>query len=243
MSQGERVLVLGATRGTGLLIARRLLREGYRVRALSRDATRVRAVFGSEVESAVGDVTRPETLAPALAGVDHVVVTVGVTKRPAGERLVRATEFDGTLNVLAAAVAAGLRGRFMYMSALGTTRWSLLGFLLDLIKGNTLRWRRRAEERIRARGLAYTIVHAGILSNAPAGWRPVVLGQRDLPLAPWYRVARADVAEVFVEALRRPEARNATFDAVWGRGRGPTDWAHAFAGLAPDGSPERARRR
>jgi NAD(P)-dependent dehydrogenase (short-subunit alcohol dehydrogenase family) len=28
MSQGERVLVLGATRGTGSLIARRLLEEG-----------------------------------------------------------------------------------------------------------------------------------------------------------------------------------------------------------------------
>jgi uncharacterized protein YbjT (DUF2867 family) len=175
--------------------------------------------------------------------VDHVVVTVGVTKRPAGQRLVRTTEYDGTVNVLDAARSAGLRGRVLYMSALGTTRWSLLAFLLNLIKGNTLRWRRRAEERIRASGLAYTIVHAGILTNAPAGWRPVAIGQRDLPLAPWYRIARGDATEVFVQALRRPETRNVTLDAVWGRGRGPTSWETAFAGLLPDSSPERARRR
>jgi uncharacterized protein YbjT (DUF2867 family) len=58
-----------------------------------------------------------------------------------------------TLNVLAAARDAGLAGRFLYMSAIGTTKWSLLAFLLNLIKGNMLRWRRRVEEEIRRSGL------------------------------------------------------------------------------------------
>jgi uncharacterized protein YbjT (DUF2867 family) len=167
-----------------------------------------------------------------MSGVDHVVLTVGVTKRPAGERLVKATEYDGTLNVLDAARAAGLRGRFVYMSAVGTTTSSALSVLLNLIKGNTLRWRRRAEERIRASGLAYTIVHAGILRDAPAGRRPVEIGQRGYPMALRYRIGRADVADVIVRALRHPRAANTTFDAVWGRGRGPTRWETAFAALA-----------
>lgn len=234
--RGARVLVVGATRGTGYLIAQRLLRDGYRVRVLTRSAAKAEAMFGAGVEVAAGDVTQPDTISAAVAGADHLVLTVGVTKRPASERLVRATEYDGTVNVLLAAQAAGLPGRFLYMSAIGTTKRSPLAVLLNLIKGDTLRWRRRAEERIRASGLAYTVVHAGILTNAPAGRRPVEISQHEYPMALRYRIGRADAAEVFVRALRRPEARDTTFDAVWGRGRGPTRWEEAFAGLTPDAS-------
>ncbi len=234
MSRDERVLVLGATRGAGYLITQGLLREGYRVRVLARDPAKARTTFVGAVEVVAGDITKPDTLPAALSAMEHVIVTVGVTKRPAGERLVRATEYDGTVNVLDAAVRAGLPGRFLYMSAVGNTRWSVLAFLLNLIKGNTLHWRRRAEARIRASGLGYTIVHAGILANAPAVQRPVHLAQHDYPMALRYRIGRADVAEVFVQALRHPETRNATFDAVWGTGWGPTMWDAAFAGLVPD---------
>lgn len=37
VSARARVLVIGGTRGTGLLIANRLADRGYRVRALARD--------------------------------------------------------------------------------------------------------------------------------------------------------------------------------------------------------------
>lgn len=136
--------------------------------------------------------------------------------------------------MLAAARQAGLAGRFMYMGAIGTTRGSLSSFALNLIKGNTLRWRRRAEEEIRASGLDYTIVHAGVLRNAPPGLHPVCIGQREYRMALWRRIGREDVAEVFVQALPRPETRNTTFDAVWANGSGPTRWDSAFAGLVPD---------
>ena len=122
MPTGERVLVMGGTQGTGYHIARRLLGDGYRVRVLAQNEAKARVRFGDTVEIMVGDVTQPATLPPALTGVDHVIVTVGVTKRPASERLVKAVEYDSTLNVLAAARDAGLAGRFMYMSAIGTTR-------------------------------------------------------------------------------------------------------------------------
>jgi uncharacterized protein YbjT (DUF2867 family) len=232
---------MGGTQGTGYHIARRLLRDGYRVRVLAQNEAKARDRFGDTVEIVVGDVTKLDTLPPAFAGVDHVIVTVGVTKRPASEQLVKAVEYDGTLTVLAAARDAGLAGRLMYMSAIGTTRWSVLSFLLNLIKGNTLRWRRRAEEEIRRSGLGYTIVHAGILSDAPAGQRGIEISQSEYPMSLKYRIARADAAEVFVEALRRPETLNTTFDAVWGKGRGPTRWEAVFAGLVPDASKPRTK--
>lgn len=230
----EQVLVIGATQGTGREVVRRLLRDGYRVRVLARTPAKAVAAFGDAVEVREGDLTRPETLLPAVRGADHVVVTAGVTKRPAPESLVRATEFDGTVNVVRAAREAGLRGRLVYMGAIGTTRWSPLAFLLNLIKGNTLRWRRRAEAEIRASGLAYTIVHSGILSDAAAGGRGVEIGQRNLPMWPRYRISREDVAEVIVRALRDPRTRNASFDAVWSRGHGRPERDTLFEGVRPD---------
>lgn len=221
MAQPGRVLVIGATRGTGMHVVRRLLRDGYAVRVLARTPAKAAALFGGRVEVVQGDLTRPETLEPAIRGAGHVVLTAGVTKRPAPERLVKATEYDGTINVIRAARAAGLRGRLVYMGAIGTVRRSVLSFLLDLIKGNTLRWRRRAEEEIRRSGLDYTILHAGILSDGPAGRRAIRITPDPLPMRPWYRVGREDVAEVIVQSLREGRARNATFDVVWGHGPPP----------------------
>ncbi len=234
MEERERVLVIGATRGTGKHVVHRLLRDGQPVRVLARDPAKAYAIFGDAVEVVQGDLTKADTLPPALRGVGHIIITAGVTKRPAPERLVKATVFDGTVSVLNAAREAGLEGRVVYMSALSTTRWSVLGFLLNLVKGNTLKWRRRVEEEIRGSGLDYTIVHAGILNDRPGGERPIRLTARRLPLSPWYRISREDSAEVLVRALRDPRARNATLDAVWGGHDLPTDWDALFSALAAE---------
>lgn len=233
MPARERVLVIGATQGTGFHIVQRLLRDGHEVRVLARNETKARDRFRHTVEIVGGDVTKPDTLPPAISGMDHVILTVGVTQRPASERLVKPTVYDGTLNVLAAAREVGLGGRFMYMSALGTTKWSLLAFLLNQIKGNTLKWRRQVEEEIRTSGLDYTIVHAGILSDAPPGRRRIEIAQDELPMSLRYRISREDVAEVFVHALRHPRTRNTTFDAVWTRGKATGDWDALFSRLVP----------
>jgi uncharacterized protein YbjT (DUF2867 family) len=233
-SPKPRVLVIGATRGTGAEIVTRLLRDGFVVRALARDEHKARAKFGDRVEVIPGDVTRRETLRPALQGVDHVIFTAGVTKRPASERSIIAVEYDGVVNTLAACNAAALTGRFMYMTSLGVTRRSIAAIALNLIKGRTLVWRGRAEEQIRASGLDYTIIRCGILRNAPPGTHAIEVAQRDYPMAIWYQLGRADAAEVFVQALQHPATRRTTFDAVWSSGHAPTDLSALFSKLRPD---------
>jgi uncharacterized protein YbjT (DUF2867 family) len=232
MRPGDRVLVTGATGGTGRLVVRRLLEEGHAVCALVRDRERAREAIAPGAEIVVGDVTRPETLGPAMEGVSHIIYTAGVTSRTAGEDVVRATVHDGVLNMIEMARVAGSQGRFVLMGAMGTTRGSPLSFGLNLLKGNTLKWRRRAEEALRQRGHDYAIVHAGILVDAQSRSRGVLLGQPPRRMWPWTRISRADAAEVLVQALLHPEARNTTFDALWGGSS--RNWRELFAGLRPD---------
>lgn len=88
--EGDRVLVIGGTRGAGLRIARLLCERRYRVRVLARDPARAAAELGPLFEVVAGDLTKPDTLSPAVRGADHIVFTAGVPSgRYASERLVK----------------------------------------------------------------------------------------------------------------------------------------------------------
>ncbi len=206
MGQRQQVLVVGGTRGTGLLIVQLLLRDGYRVRVLARNPAQATARLGSTVDVIPGNLTRPETLSRAVRGATHVIFTAGVAVGPAREKLIIATEYEGVLKTLAAARSEGFSGRFLYMTSIGVTRASLTGAFL----------------------------RAGFLLNSPGGRRAIELSQAAHPLAPKYRIARADVAETFVEALKRPNTSRTTFDVVWGRGSRREAWDVLFDRLKPD---------
>jgi uncharacterized protein YbjT (DUF2867 family) len=234
MTTSNRVLVVGGTRGTGLLIARLLDQRGDRIRILARDPSNAME-FGSAVEVLSGDVTRPETLGPAMREAEHVVYTAGVRSgRMAGERRIKQTDYEGVVNTLAVARQYGMPGRFLYMTSIGGLTTSISATLLNIFKGNVLVWRRRAEDEIRASGLDYTVVRAGFLLNSPGLRRQLLISQGDLPLEPRYRISRADVAEVCVGALRHPRAARATFEVVWGPGRDRALVDDPLSQLLPD---------
>jgi uncharacterized protein YbjT (DUF2867 family) len=235
MRDSQPILIVGGTRGTGLLIAQRLVAAGQPVRVLARDPERAAMRLGSAVDLTPGDITRPDTLPAAVRGVRDIVFTAGVRSgRPSREALIRMTEYDGVLNTLTAARAVGFGGRFLYMTSMGVATPSFAGVLLNLYKGNTLVWRRRAEEAIRAAGLDYTIIRAAFLLNRPGGRHAVKVTQDDLPLAPPHRIARADVAAAFVAALHHPGASRTTFEVAWGRGSPHVDWNTLLERLRPD---------
>ena len=229
-----RVLVIGATEGTGNYITNLLLRDGYRVRALARNEAKAKGKLSSAVEIVPGDVTKLNTLPSAMKDVDHIIFTAGVTQRPASERLIMATEYQGVKNTLAAAKDAGFNGRFLYMTSMGVTKSSLAASLLNLVNRNTLKWRKLAEDEIRRSGLGYTIIRAGFLMNSLGGRRAIEVSQSEYPLAFRYRISRADVAEVFVQALKHPSTRRTTFEVVWAKGGHRQGWDVLFGQLTPD---------
>jgi uncharacterized protein YbjT (DUF2867 family) len=235
MNTPEPILVIGGTRGTGLLIARLLHRQGHRVRVLARDRARVLTLFDPTIHIVEGDITKPKTLGPAIEGVRHIIFTAGCRSGyPVREPRVKAVEFEGVLNTLTAARQSGFAGRFLYMNSSGLTTPSLFATCLNLWKGNTLIWRRLAELQIRASGLDYTIIRTGVLLNRTGGQHQISVTQQPLPLSLRYRIARADVADLFVAALEHPETIRATFEAVWAQRGQPDAWSGLFDRLQPD---------
>ncbi|HKU97110.1 MAG TPA: SDR family oxidoreductase [Vineibacter sp.] len=231
----DRVLVIGGTRGTGLLIARLLHARGHGVRVLARDPVRAVRDLGPAFDVVAGDLTKPDTLPKAVQGADHIVFTAGAPSgRYAPERLVRQTDYQGVVDTLAAARAANFRGRFLYLNSIGIATPSLAATLINLLKRNTLVWRRRVEDDIRASGIDYTIIRVGFLLDRPGDQRAVIVSQGALPLAPRHRIARADVASAFVEALHHPSASRATFEIVWGTGPRRESWDSLLDRLKPD---------
>jgi uncharacterized protein YbjT (DUF2867 family) len=135
---------------------------------------------------------------------------------------------------LAAARQVGFRGRFLYMTSLGVNRSSFMGWLLNKLKGNTLVWRREAEAAIRQSGLPYTIIRAGVLTDAAAGSHSLSITQGDQPLGFATRVARADVAQLFVQALDEPRTARVTLEVVWAGRENASSWLEIVPRLRPD---------
>ena len=70
------VLVVGATGSIGRLVVDEAIRQGYTTRAWVRDRNKARRL-PADAEMIIGDVTRPETLPDAVAGIDALVFTLG----------------------------------------------------------------------------------------------------------------------------------------------------------------------
>lgn len=104
----ETVLVTGATGFVGAALCRALLEQGHSVRAFHRPASDPRALDSLNVSHHLGDVLSPESLTPAMLGVDwvfHAAAEAAYWRYP--DQVIR-TAVEGTRNVVRAARAAGV---------------------------------------------------------------------------------------------------------------------------------------
>lgn len=107
-----KVLVVGATGGSGRAAVAELVRRGHEVTALSRHAS---ALSGPHVHGVDGDATDPRTVDGLVAGQDAVVVTLGISESALRVRLRRSTgtpgdvRSRGTRTVVAAMRRHGVR--------------------------------------------------------------------------------------------------------------------------------------
>lgn len=147
------ILVTGATGKVGGQALRRLVEKGLDVRAFVRDPAKIEAL-GLGVETAQGDLDKPETIPPAMAGVDKVLVVAGGWDIPAEDA-----------NVIAAAEAAGV-GHVVLLSSLGVEAGVASG-----------PFHAPGEEKLRASGLGWTILRPAFYMANAMMWRDTVVGQ------------------------------------------------------------------
>jgi uncharacterized protein YbjT (DUF2867 family) len=111
------IAVAGATGYIGGLLCRRLREEGQEVRALARHPERAEDLKEAGCELVGADVLEPETLVPALEGVEVAYYLVHSMGRGAdGDYAER--DQQGAENFAAAAAAAGVK-RIVYLGGLG----------------------------------------------------------------------------------------------------------------------------
>lgn len=221
------ILCVGATGSIGRNVVEEALRQGHQVRALVRNAAKARQL-PSDVQVVVADLTRPETLAAALDGVDAVVFTHG---SDGGKAAAQSVDYGGVRNVLRA--LGPRRVRIALMTAIGVT--NRVGAYNVATEAHD--WKRRSERLVRASGLPYTIVRPGWFDyNAPDEYRLVLL-QGDTRQAgdpSDGAVSRRQLAEVLVRSLSSEQALRKTFELVSEKGRAQHDFDALFAPLQSD---------
>ena len=102
-------LVTGASGLVGGAVARALVKQGARVRALVRTSAPLEGLQEGAVELARGDVTDPASVAEAVRGCDRVFHVAGLYSLHDSYERYAAVNVLGTRHVLAAAMAAGVR--------------------------------------------------------------------------------------------------------------------------------------
>jgi uncharacterized protein YbjT (DUF2867 family) len=206
-----RVLVAGASGGTGRELLRLLAPRPVVTRALTRSATkaaRLDALGADEV--VVGDLFDPDDAATAVADVDVVLSAVGSTLRDLrGDRFV---DGAGARNLVSAAVDAGVRA-FVMESALGVgdEPASRLAAVFDLVIGPIQRAKAETEAALRDAALEHTILRPGILTG---GSRTDTVQVAPPGARLWGTVSRADVARLMIAAPWTPAATGRTFEVV-----------------------------
>lgn len=180
------ILVTGATGTVGSELVKQLVQGGHRVRALVRDPAKA-SKFGTGVEVVQGDLSKPETLAAAFAGVDKAFV---LSTGPELAKL-EANAFD-------AAKRAGVK----YVVKLSGRHLDA-----DFMAGAALvQWHDESERRLRALGVAWTILRPGMFASNVLMWGVKEQGGLFLPMGDGKDtpIDPRDIAAVAVKVLTTP---------------------------------------
>ena len=206
-----RVLVTGATGFVGPAVANAIVDAGHEVRVLERKPGSWQKSGIHCQEAVQGDMTDADSLRRAAEGQEVVVHLVAIRqgKREQFERIM----VEGTRNLLAAARDAGA-GRFVLMSALGTTEETK-----DLVPYYGAKWQEELD--VKASGLEHVIFRPSFIFGRDGGVLPTfvklaklapvtgVVGSGKQRIQPiWIE----DVAAYFAASVDKPEAAGETFE-------------------------------
>jgi NADH dehydrogenase len=206
-----KVLVTGGTGFVGPAVANAIADAGHELRILERRPGAWKEAGIRCQEAVQGDVTHPDGLRRATAGVEVVVHLVAI--RQGKPQSFRRVMIEGTRNLIAAAKEAGV-SRFVLMSALGTSEQTK-----DLVPYYNAKW--TMEQDTGSSGLEHVIFRPSFIFGRDGGilttfrklakLMPVtpIIGKGTQRIQPiWI----GDAAAYFAQAIDKPEAANRTFE-------------------------------
>lgn len=195
----SKVLVLGATGGTGRLIVSQALERGHQVSALVRSPEKASKLNGARL--VVGDVRDEKALREALKGQDAVVSALGTPASPFRE----VTLLSTATRVLVNAMNAEHVSRLVCITGIGAgDSAGHGGFLFDkvifpLLLKNVYADKNRQEATIRNSGLDWILVRPSVLSDKPG--RGSIRALMDLSDVHGGTISRGDVATFVLDQL------------------------------------------
>ena len=222
------ILVTGGSGFVGGHTVTALLAAGHRVAAVVRNTAageivlaRLPAADRVNVELRDADVTRPETLSAAMAGVDAVVHLVALPRDFNGGADLRRVNTEGTRAVVAAMAATGVR-RLVHMGALGVVDDPRLHYASS---------KAQAEALVSASGLDWTILKPSLQFGPGDGFFNIIaslvrLSPGIVPVpgdgkSRFQPIFVGDVAAIIVRSLGDPTTVGQTFELG-----GPRYWTY-----------------
>ncbi len=222
------ILLTGASGFVGSHLVPALIAAGHDVVALVRTptagemvASRLPASDRAAIETRIGDVTRPATLAPALTGVDAIVHLVAIPRDFNGGAEMRLVNTEGTRALVSAMHAAGVR-RLVHMGVMGVVDDPNLHYASS---------KARAEAIVRDSGLGWTILKPSLQFGEGDGFFNIVAGlvrisPGAVPVpgdgsARFQPIHVDDVATVAVRAIADPSTIGGSFELG-----GPRYWTY-----------------
>jgi uncharacterized protein YbjT (DUF2867 family) len=202
-----RIIVIGGSGRTGILIVEKLIAAGHSVVATIRNPKHMVETVKRGAETVVLDLDKSPLaeFTTAMAGADAVVFAAG---SGAGEG--SALDRIGTRRTVHAAENAGVK-HYVAISSIGASTGLSTRSMNDEMK-DYYKQKRAAAKFIHASSLAWTIIEPGELLDTP-GTGKVTLSEAALEPAP---VTRDDVAAVTVAVLGEPKTAGHTFQLVNG---------------------------
>ncbi|MCG2666664.1 NAD(P)-dependent oxidoreductase [Bradyrhizobium sp. GCM10023182] len=199
-TSATKILVLGATGGTGRQIVKQALARGHQVTALVRSPEKAGDLNGARL--VVGDVRDEKVLREVLRGQDAVVSALGTPASPFRE----VTLLSTATRALVQAMTAERVSRLVAITGMGAgDSRGHGGFLFDrvifpLLLKKVYADKDRQEAIVRESGLDWVLIRPTVLNDKPG--RSSVRALTDLSDFHGGSISRQDVATFVLDQLR-----------------------------------------